>query len=140
MSQAIVITTSPLTPESERILARGPRNRAEEVGLIEEIGRFDDLALRLGQPPQDRLVGDRRLGDRGLPRLEQAREAKAPARPVGRDRRRRRAPLLQPPVLVRDVLAERTDVDEVLAVGRETRRALAHQQGALAHRAAASHG
>src|SRR5438309_4662559 len=30
---------------------RDPRDRAAEIGLVEEIGRLDDLALGLGQPP-----------------------------------------------------------------------------------------
>src|SRR5262249_59810863 len=72
--------------------------------------------------------------------LERAGGAEAPPRTVGRDRRRRRTALLSPPVLERDVLAERADVDEVLAVGGEPGCSLPHQQRALANRAAASHG
>src|SRR3954451_9870389 len=117
---------------------RDPGDRAAEVRLVEEVGGLDDLALRLGQPPEDRLIGNRRLRDRRPARLEQARQAEPPARPVGRHRRSRWAPLLQPPVLERDVLAERADVDEVLAVGGEAGRPLPHQQGALAYCAAAS--
>src|SRR5438876_1122829 len=44
---------------------RDPGNRAPEIGLVEEIGRLDDLALGLGQPPQERLVGDGRPGKAG---------------------------------------------------------------------------
>src|SRR6185503_3509386 len=94
----------------------------------------------LGQPPQDRFVGDRSLGNGCLPRLEQAREAEPPALPLGRDGRRRRTALLQPPVLEGDVLAERADVDEGLAVRREASRPLAQEQRALTNGAAASHG
>src|SRR5438552_2539753 len=82
---------------------RDPGNRAPEIGLVEEIGRLDDLALGLGQSPKERLVGDGSLGHGGLPRLEQAREAEAASLPLSRDRRRGRAPLLQPAVLERDV-------------------------------------
>src|SRR5262249_60866337 len=63
----------------------------------------------------------------------------APQRTVGRERRRRRTALLSPPVLERDVLAERADVDEVLAVGGEPGCSLPHQQRAFANRTAASH-
>src|SRR5581483_5757273 len=114
---------------------RDPGDGAAVVALVEEVGRLDDGELRLGQPPQDRLVGDRRLGDGALARLEQARERELPPRAVGRDRRRRRAALLQPAGLDREVLAERADVDVVLAVGRKSRRPLAHQQRPFANRA-----
>src|ERR671931_610782 len=51
------------------------RDGAAEVGLVEEVRRLDDLALRLGQAPENRLVRDRRLGDSRLARLEEARQA-----------------------------------------------------------------
>src|SRR5207248_6957641 len=39
------------------------RDRATEVGLVEEVGGLDHFPLRLGEAAQDRLVGDRGLGD-----------------------------------------------------------------------------
>src|ERR1051325_7451094 len=48
--------------------------------------------------------------------------------------RRGRAPLLHPAMVERDLLAERADVDEILAVGRVAHRALADQKRPLTDR------
>src|SRR3954470_24065831 len=53
-------------PEAPGAAGHGP----PEVGLVEKIGRLDDLTLRLRKASQDRLVRDRRLGDGGPARLE----------------------------------------------------------------------
>ena len=68
ISHATVTTISPLTPESgtdrgfRRAEAlRDAGHRAPVRARVEEVGRLDDRELGLGEAPQDRLVGDRRL-------------------------------------------------------------------------------
>src|ERR671931_576575 len=66
--------------------------------------------------------------------LEQRRERPETLPAAVTDDRSRRAALFHPAVIERDLLAKRADVDEVLAVGRVTHRAFAHQERPLADR------
>src|SRR5207244_2936324 len=106
-----------------------PADRAPEGARVEQVGGLDDGELRLGQATQDRLADDRLIRRRALE--ERAETAPLPA--GERDRRRRRAPLLHPAVVERDVLAERAHVDELaVAVRREPHRTLPDQERPLA--------
>src|SRR6185295_7408668 len=99
---------------------RDPLDRAAVLAAVEDVGGLDDRDLVVGESAQDRLRDDRLLGARAAA-AEQAAEPAAPPALAG-DGRRRRAALLQPAVLERDVDAERADVDEVgAAVRREPR-------------------
>src|SRR3954452_7901395 len=118
--------------------AEAPRealDRAPVGACIEEVGRLDDAELGLGEPAQERLRDNRRRrGD--LPRSEERSEAAA--LPGRRNGGRRGSALLDPPVLERELLAERADVEVVRpAVGREAQHPLAHEEPALADRALA---
>src|SRR6188508_1444389 len=139
MSQTIVTTSSDLTGERDDRGARltealrDPADGASVLARVEQICGLDHRELGLGQPAEDRLRRDRRLVRRAARLEDRAEPAPLPTRL--RHRRARRAALLQPAVLDRLVLAERTDVDEVDAVRREPDRALPQQQGTLADRA-----
>ena len=144
MSQATVSTTSLFVPESGTIEAfgiaealRDPRDRSPEGALVEEVGRLDHRQLGPREPAQDRLVHDaaRPGGLRDSNSDAETRPSRLRRR--SDDHGRGRAALLQPAVVERDLLAERADVDEVLAVGRIAHRALADEQGPLADRARA---
>src|SRR5204863_5156251 len=81
---------------------------------------------------------DRVLGGRAREAEQVGEAAPAPLAHAG-NRRRRRASLLDPPVLESRVLAERADVDEIGAlVRRIADRALTHQERALADRTSPS--
>ena len=144
ISQATVIDDSALTPESGTIetlrraeALRDPADRAPELRGVEVVGRLDDRELRLGEPAQDRLARDRRLG--------RARATPSSAASEKRLRRRRSAaivgvvgePSLIQPYSTRGLLAERADVDVRRSppFGENRIGALAHQERALADRA-----
>src|SRR5829696_1142309 len=114
-------------------------DRAPVRTRVEEVCRLDDRELGLREPPQDRLVRDRRLLRPAAAAEEAAPAALAAAR-VERDGRERRAPLTQPPVLERDLCAEGTDVDVVASARGEAESVLAHQQRAFTDRAGARYG
>ena len=134
---------SGLTPESgdDRDAAASPRLFAipptvrRYCEALKRSAASTIASSRLGEPAQDRLARDRRLG----------RRSRAPRSAASENRLRRRSagivgvvgePSFTQPYSSADLLAERADVDVVLAaVRREAHRALAHQQRALADRA-----
>src|SRR6266545_1312135 len=112
---------------------RDAADRAPVVARVEDFRRLDHLLLALREPSQDRLGDDRLFGE--LPTGIEERGEAAPPPALTRDGRRRRAAFLDPAMFDRDLLAERADVDEVLAVRSEPDRTLAEKERPLADRA-----
>src|SRR3954454_9518392 len=104
------------------------------VARFQDVGRLDHLLLRRRQTPQNRL-GDDGIVRRLATRVEQRGEAAALAPALTRNGGSRRAALLDPAVLERDVGAKRADVHVLLAVGGEAQGTLPGEKGALADRA-----
>ena len=118
---------------------RDAADRAAVIARVEDVGRLHHLLLGSREPAQDRLGDDGIV--RGLsPGIEERREAAPALAALARNGRGSRAAFLDPAVVERELLAERTHVDELLAVGREPDRALAGQERPLADRAHALHG
>ena len=141
ISQATVTTTSALTPESGTIETRGsPRLLAMPPTVrryCEALKRSAASTIASSGSERRRRIGSLAIGaSAGLASAEERRRARSASRrrSVG-DRRRGRRALLDPAVLERRLLAERADVDVlVAAVRREAHGPLAHQERALADR------
>ena len=146
MSQATVTISSPLTPESGTMLALGlPRllairaDGAPVVARVEDVCGLDHLLLGRGEAAENRLGHDRVVG-RLAPRVEERGDAALAAAALVGNGRGRRAPLPDPAVVERELLAQRAHVDELVAARREADRPLAGQERSLADRADALHG
>src|SRR5205085_10411294 len=119
---------------------RDPSDGAPVGAAVEEVCGLEKGHLIVGKPAEDRL----RRGDGGVggcpPEAEELGKASTAAPAVVADHGRRRRPLLEPPVLEGDLLAERADVDEVRPLlGREAHRTLAQEEGPLANCARPDH-
>src|SRR5438874_5246290 len=106
-------------------------DRAAVGARVEEVGRLDHRSLVVREAAQDRLRGEGFLGS-GAPRVEERAEAEAPPVRLVLERRRRGTAFLEPALLGRDLLAERADVDEIVALGSEAHRALAEEERSFA--------
>src|SRR5215204_5473528 len=108
-----------------------PADRPAVGARVEKVCGLDHRTFVDGEPAEDRL-GRERLFGRGATRVEKRAEAEALAARLLLEGRRGRAPLLEPPLLCGDLLAERADVDEVLALGGEAHRPLPREERSLA--------
>ena len=141
MSQATVTTTSVFTPESGTTLACGLPRLLPIPPTVRRYG----LALK-SRPPRPSRARARRAGAGSAParRVVRGGAARVEERAEA-ERRLRRArpsnvgvvglPSLSQPCSAAMLLAERADVEEVLAVRGEARRPLADEQRPLADRA-----
>ena len=141
MSQATVTTTSVFTPESGTTLACGlPRllpipPTVRRYGLA--LKRSAASTIARSDSDRRRRIGSGATVSSGVgpAGIEEGAEVEPPSPWLFFEGRRGRAPFLDPALLRRDLLAERTDVHEVLAVRSKTRRALADEERPVADRA-----
>jgi hypothetical protein len=114
---------------------RDASDRAAVGAAVEKVGGLEQGDLSVGEPAQNRLLLRKGVPVRGAGEAEKVDEvALAAATAASLERRRRRRTFLDPAGLDRELLAERTDVDELGSLtGGETHRTLAHQERPLAH-------
>src|SRR5207247_5816509 len=93
---------------------RDAADRPAVVARVEGVRGLDHLLLRDRQPAEDWLRHDGIVG-RLQARVEQGGDPTTLPAPLIRDGRRGRTAFLDPPVVDRQVLAERADVEELLA-------------------------